>query len=98
MTTIRKSLAVLSVLILAAPFQRADQAAAAGGGSDHYNRNKSIVRFNESYYRSPAASTLPGNCVAVTYGGVAYQKCGNFWMQPRYRGSKVVYVQVKRPF
>jgi hypothetical protein len=93
MTTIRKSLAVRSALILTAPFYLADQAEAEGrGGSDRYNRNR------PKYYESPATSTLPADCAAVTYGGVAYRKCGNAWMQPRYQGSKVVYVRVKPPY
>ena len=113
MTTILKSLAVLSALILTAPFHLADQAAAGVGGSDHYDGNNWNKRYNEGFHQSSGGSvaagsaigaigssvtTLPGNCVAVTYGGVGYRKCGNHWMQPRSRGSKVVYVRVKRPY
>ena len=113
MTTIRKSLAVLSALILAAPFYLADHAAAGVDGSDHYDGNNWNKRYNEGFYATSGTGvaggsaigaigsslpTLPRGCVAVTYGGVAYRKCGNYWMQPRYRGSTVVYVRVIRPY
>lgn len=113
MKMIRKSLAVLPALILAAPFYLADHAAAGVGGSDHYDGNNWNKRYNEGFYSNSGAgvpagsaigaigssvSRLPGNCVSVTYGGVAYRKCGSYWMQPRYRGSTVVYVRVRRPY
>jgi len=106
MTTVRKSPAVLSALILAAPLYLASQAAAGVGGSDHYDGNNWNKRYNEGFYGTGAAnvaggsaigaigssvSTLPRGCVAVTYGGVAYRKCGNYWMQPRYRGQSSMF-------
>ena len=38
--------------------------------------------------------TVPANCVAVNYGGMIYQQCGNTWYQPQ--GSQ--YVVINPPY
>ncbi|MEM7462695.1 MAG: hypothetical protein AAF362_08425 [Pseudomonadota bacterium] len=45
-----------------------------------------------------AVYTLPPGCVVVDYGGIAYRHCDEYWLQPRYQGSRVIYVRVSPPF
>lgn len=40
---------------------------------------------------------LPGNCLQVVQGNVAYLQCGTVWYQPQYQGSDVTYVVVNAP-
>ena len=41
--------------------------------------------------------SLPPNCATMMSGGVAYQRCGNAYYQPRYSGTQVTYVVVNAP-
>lgn len=43
------------------------------------------------------AFSLPRSCVAVNIGGITYERCGNTWYHPSYRGSQVVYQVVVKP-
>jgi hypothetical protein len=44
-------------------------------------------------YVLPASS-----CSNYTYSGVYYYNCGDDWYQPRYVGTQVTYVVVRRPY
>jgi hypothetical protein len=42
-------------------------------------------------------AALPSNCTVVAAGGIAYQRCGNSYYQPIFRGTAVQYVVVAPP-
>ena len=82
-------------------------AAAAGASATAVSQQQSATAQQQSANTAASTAgsvpigtvvkTLPGDCTAVTVGGVKYQDCAGSFYKAAFQGNNLVYVVVQKP-